>query len=143
MIELATNTITAESRIGSHKAVIGTIVPPGKRRSAPEGPSRTHRAYAWLAELVKPSGDSRTAEREEYSGCTQKPRVHMETQSANRRCGDSWTAWRLCPSDARNGLTRSYRRDSNFLFAHPPRIVGIVCKVLRRIMIPLIAGPYA
>ena len=51
--------------------------------------------------------------------------------------------WRLCPSDARNGLTRSYRRDSNFLFAHPPRIVGIVCKVLRRIMIPPTAGPYA
>jgi len=30
MIELATNTITAESRIGSHKAVMGTIVPPGE-----------------------------------------------------------------------------------------------------------------
>src|SRR5258708_18824506 len=28
MIELATKTITADSRIGSHKAVMGTIVPP-------------------------------------------------------------------------------------------------------------------
>src|SRR6266852_5073216 len=58
MIELATNTITAESRIGSHKAVMGTIVPPGE---PPLGSrkylSGTRKSYAWAAELVKPAGD--------------------------------------------------------------------------------------
>src|SRR5713101_9523825 len=58
MIELATNTITAESRIGSHKAVMGTIVPPGE---PPLGSrkylSGTRKSYAWAAERVKPAGD--------------------------------------------------------------------------------------
>jgi hypothetical protein len=40
MIELATNTITAESKIGSHKAVRETIVPPVSRKWARDVPAQ-------------------------------------------------------------------------------------------------------
>jgi hypothetical protein len=79
MIELATKTITAEIRIGSHKAVMGTIVPPGKRRWAPEVPSRTPRAYAWLTEIVKPEAILAPQRKEEYSGCDPEAPSPMDT----------------------------------------------------------------
>ncbi len=38
MIELAMNTIIADNRMGSHNAVIGTMVPPSEFETEKKGP---------------------------------------------------------------------------------------------------------
>src|SRR5579863_3770369 len=61
-IELATKTITAESRIGSHKAVMGTIVPPRRSWTTDVPLRNSARAYARSRETVNhhcSCGDSR------------------------------------------------------------------------------------
>ena len=56
MIELATNTITVESNIGSHKAVRETIVPPVGRSLASAVTFNTCQSLRWPAEASQTCG---------------------------------------------------------------------------------------
>src|SRR5439155_9903831 len=47
MIELAMNTITADSRMGSHNAVIGTMVPPSEFETEKKGP-KFRQSLLWM-----------------------------------------------------------------------------------------------
>src|SRR6266851_5577313 len=55
-IELATNTITAESRMGSHKALMGTMRFSSETDFVVKGPVKTRQSLPWLVMRVNRVG---------------------------------------------------------------------------------------